>query len=257
MGSLTAPGIVNIGANVVGGTAGRVLFVGTGPVLADTAKITLPQPDVAGQGPAITAGAATTAVSPLALTQTWNAAGITFPGLTLTITDTASAAGSLALQILGGAGGATNLLSLSKGGLLTTGDQIRSGGFIYTPDATGFGWLNRSTLTSSADGFIRLANAGATGFSILQLFSDTGISRLASGIVSIGSGANGAFDGRQKLTSTITAAVAVGALNGAPTVGEVQTVNDALAVAAKGAAVAAGGAAVCQVMWNGAAWVGV
>ena len=59
-----------------------------------------------------------------------------------------------------------------------------------------------------------------------------------------------------KLNFIITAAVAVGSLNASPTIGEVQTVNDALAVTVKGATVAAGGSAVCQVMWNGANWVG-
>ena len=56
---------------------------------------------------------------------------------------------------------------------------------------------------------------------------------------------------------TITAAVAVGSLNASPTIGEIQTVNDALAVTVKGATVANGGSAVCQVMWNGSNWVGI
>ena len=72
----------------------------------------------AGSGPAITAGTATTDVNALSVTQTWNAAGVTFEGVDVTITDTASAAGSLALRIRGGASGTTNLLSVSKGGLV-------------------------------------------------------------------------------------------------------------------------------------------
>lgn len=62
------------------------------------------------------AGVATTAVAALAILQTWNNAGVTFPGLKFTVTDTASAAGSMAFQLLGGAAGATSLLSVDKAG---------------------------------------------------------------------------------------------------------------------------------------------
>ncbi len=82
---------------------------------------------------------------------------------------------------------------------------------------------------------------------------DTGIFRLAAGVVSIGTGSFGSFAGRAKLTSTIHGAVAVGTLNAAPTVGEIQSVNNALAPAV-GVAVAAGGAANALVWWNGAQW---
>ena len=75
----------------------------------------------AGAGPSITAGTATTDVNALSATQTWNAAGVAFTGWKFTITDTASAAGSLAMQILGGASGTTNLISVSKAGNMTLG----------------------------------------------------------------------------------------------------------------------------------------
>ena len=69
-----------------------------------------------GAGALITAGTATTDVQALSATQTWNASGVTFTGWKFTITDTASAAGSLAMQILGGASGTTSLFKVTKGG---------------------------------------------------------------------------------------------------------------------------------------------
>jgi hypothetical protein len=86
---------------------------------------------------------------------------------------------------------------------------------------------------------------------------DTSLSRISAGLVGLGTGAAASFAGRLKLTSTIVAATTVAALNASPTVGEISTVNDALAVTAKGATVAAGGAAVSVVVWNGANWVGI
>ena len=55
-------------------------------------------------------------VQALSATQTWNASGVTFTGWKYTITDTASAAGSLAMQILGGAAGTTSLFKVTKAG---------------------------------------------------------------------------------------------------------------------------------------------
>ena len=87
--------------------------------------------------------------------------------------------------------------------------------------------------------------------------NDCGLSRLAANSLAVGNGTVGSFAGRLKLTSTIVAATTVAALNASPTIGEISTVNDALAVTAKGATVAAGGSAVSVVVWNGANWVGI
>lgn len=65
-----------------------------------------------------------TADDPIALTQTWNAGGVTFGGFKVTITDTASAAGSLPLQVLGGAAGATNLFKVDKNGAGTLASSL-------------------------------------------------------------------------------------------------------------------------------------
>ena len=74
--------------------------------------------EAAGAGFGITAGTATTAVSPLSLTQTRNSAGVTHLGAVWTFTDTAVGAIAPLFTINGGAAGATQMLGLSKAGLL-------------------------------------------------------------------------------------------------------------------------------------------
>ncbi len=72
---------------------------------------------VAGQGPLITAGTAGTDVAALSVTRTNNNAAVA-TGVKFAFTDTTSAAGFLPFQVLGGAAAATNLLSVSKAGLV-------------------------------------------------------------------------------------------------------------------------------------------
>ena len=72
-------------------------------------------------------GTATTDVSALRATQTWNAAGVAFTGWKFTITDTASAAGSLAMQILCGSAATTNCLSVPKEGGIAVKAKVMSG----------------------------------------------------------------------------------------------------------------------------------
>lgn len=71
----------------------------------------------AGAGPAITAGTATTDVNALSITQTFNAGGTTFTGIKANFTDTASAAGTLLMDLQVGAASKFNV---SKAGLITT-----------------------------------------------------------------------------------------------------------------------------------------
>ena len=217
---------------------------------------------------ALAMGTITTAIGPQTWTETRNAAGVTFPGLKYTITDTASAAGSLAMQILGGAAATTHIFSLNKIGVAAfavgavgtpsisfTGAaggwfQDSGGRFAFTVDNT-----NTEFILASAE--FRFGSARrltwASGADPVTNADDTGLSRISAGLIGVGTGAAASFAGRFKFTSGIAAAVAVGALNAAPTVGEIQSVNDALAPVA-GAAVAAGGAANALVWYNGAQW---
>ncbi len=118
-GSTVTPSTSNFA--VLAGSGGTTINAPSGTTLdfavgGGGPKVTIA--GTAGAGPAITAGTATTDVNALSATQTWNAGGVAFTGLKYTITDTASAAGSMAMQIFGGAAGTTNLISVSKAGLV-------------------------------------------------------------------------------------------------------------------------------------------
>lgn len=78
-------------------------------------------------------GTVTTSAPIIAATQTWNAGGVTFTGVSIAITNTASAAASLPFQVLGGAAGATNLFSVRIDGLTT----VTSGGLTVTAGSLG------------------------------------------------------------------------------------------------------------------------
>jgi hypothetical protein len=86
----------------------------------------------------VSAGTLTTDVPIASFTGTWNNSGVTFEGLDLQITDTASAAGSLAARIRAGVSGATRLLELDKSGNLVVADGARLsrqagvGGLVFT-----------------------------------------------------------------------------------------------------------------------------
>lgn len=119
-------------------TAGRIIFALSSTEFTDSANFTIGT--AAGQGLFVGAGTATTDVQALSLTQTWNNAGVTFTGAKYVITDTASGANSLAWQILGGAAGSTNLLSVGKVGRVVTGGALVVGtGGDYIAGGTGAG----------------------------------------------------------------------------------------------------------------------
>ncbi len=106
--------------------------------------------------------------NPLCLMQrTWNSAN-TMTGLKVVITDTASGAGSFALQILGGAAGATALFSVTKAGFLNIGSgletagNIQSGTNLIAAAASFVYWNTRSVLASPLDGQINVTNNAQT-----------------------------------------------------------------------------------------------
>lgn len=70
--------------------------------------------------PTLAAGSIT-ASAPVAVTQTWNNAGVTFKGMTVTVTDTNSAAGSLLMDLLTGS---TSEFSVTKTGIGTFNSSV-------------------------------------------------------------------------------------------------------------------------------------
>lgn len=162
---------------------------------------------------ALAMGTITTAIGPQTWTETRNAVGVTFPGLKYTITDTASAAGSLAMQILGGASGTTDLFSVSKDGLISTskngahafyvnvsgqnpvgfgrnssvgGMQIFTG-TAATPSDTNSMVLFSGTTVARLDSAVVLSWSGSN----ITQASDAGLSRTAAGIVRVNNGTTG------------------------------------------------------------------
>lgn len=75
-------------------------------------------------GLSVAQGTLTADAQSISTTATWNSAGTTFTHWKAVITDTASAAGSLAVSIKGGASGTTNLFSVNKSGNATLGGSL-------------------------------------------------------------------------------------------------------------------------------------
>lgn len=202
-------------------TAGQILYPDSATTV--TGSVNLTWGTAAGQGLTLAAGIATTDVKALSITQTWNNAAVTFTGHKFTITDTASAAGSLALQILGGAAGTTNLFSVSKNGQIFAPDG--SGGapsYSFSTKATvGFNYLGGDGIgiPLGNGGGARIAlmaiggmnsfvsnDAGGFGWAnavniISNSSLDTALSRISAGVVGVGTGTTGSFAGSLKLTN--------------------------------------------------------
>lgn len=126
-------------------------------------------------------GTLTAAAAALSTTATWNNAAITFDHLKAVITDTASAAGSLVINIKGGASGTSNLFSVDKNG---------SGAFLSNTVVAAtscWGWSGRGYMCGgSADGIVGLFNSGLTDFTRLNFGGATvsfpALKRNAAGI---------------------------------------------------------------------------
>lgn len=105
-----------------------------------------------------------TTSSPFTITQTWNSGGTTFTGIMANVTDTASASGSLLMDLQKGG---TSLFAIDKNGQSTAiSSQIASAGL--------FTFSSRSRLASPADGQITLYNNAQTGFTRLNFGGTTG-----------------------------------------------------------------------------------
>lgn len=147
-----------VGVVTVGHTFSAAQTFTAGIVLTPTSGngLTL-TPFVGGKGIVINTAIQTTSQPVLDLAQTWNAAGVTFTGLTLTVTDTASAAASLLLNLLVGAS--------SKFKVDKTGAGTFAAGLTIAGALTGLTTLSLAgpiTLTTAASKII----PGATSLSL-------------------------------------------------------------------------------------------
>ena len=139
-------------------------------------------------------GATVTSSKPLLdLSQTWNAGAVAFSALKLNVTDTASASGSLLLDLqVGGVSkvSVTKLGALSATGLTSTGNG-RFGG-----DRAAIGYSHDGFSTVSGGMYSFVSSAGSA-----TVAPDSAISRIGAAFLAIGNGTAGDFSGSLKLYS--------------------------------------------------------
>lgn len=111
------------------------------------------------------AGAITANTPALAATQTWNAVGTTFKGISLNVVNTASAAGSRLLDLLNNS---SSVFNIDASGNTTASGFLRSATNIQVSGTGFFGSTSKTLLaTGVTDGVLGLSkNDGATGVSL-------------------------------------------------------------------------------------------
>jgi len=138
----------------------------------------------------MTGATVTTSKPILDLSQTWNAGAVTFTAAKINVTNTASAAGSLLMDLQVGG---TSQFSVRKDGYI----QMKGNGTNWSFDAgsiTGnftFGTLGTNYLTFDWAGNARLASIIIFGWSAVAgsaNATDTGFARNAAGIVEVNNG---------------------------------------------------------------------
>lgn len=199
---------------ITGGTIDSAVIGGTTPAAITGTTITATTKFLA------TSGTITTSAPAYNGTQTWNSGGVSFTGIGLTITDTASANASPVISILGGAGGATNWFSVFPKGFGAGGSTVisGSGGVGLSANATGadatlrVGSLGNAYLYTSG-GAIATHWDGVNAASRFKFESkstitwsatqndpdtsvDTGISRSSAGLIVVGNGTQGNASGQ-------------------------------------------------------------
>jgi hypothetical protein len=165
-------------------------------------------------------------------TQTWNDGAVTFTGLKLNVTSTASAAASMLidLQVAG-----VSQFNVTKGGAITATGVATVLSAVLAAAGT-LSWTGRSILSSGADGALTLTNAGATNTVTLTVganntLSSNGPIKASGGYTVAGLPAAGVAGRRAYVTDSNTAYTA-----------------------GIGAIVAAGGANVVPVFDDGTNW---
>ena len=134
-GSPSAP-YGSIGKSVLTGSSGVGISGNPDVALeAATHRLTL-----SSTGVAIASGTITTS-QPLSLTQTWNAAGVTFKGIDVNVTDTSSASGSLLMDLR--VGGVSRFSVTKSGGINLGSNILQSGGSIYCGGSLIFSTANQ------------------------------------------------------------------------------------------------------------------
>ena len=163
----------------------------------------------------ISSGTQTTNKPVIDLSQTWNAGAVSFTGIKVDITDTASATGSLIadfqvssaskmrinknghLRVLD-PGSATDAAVIVSGAALNTG--------IFATPASNLAITSKGTAVAVFSSTDTRFGTGSVGFASAAgnvVASDVGLSRVSAGVLGAGTGAPGSFAGSIKLKNMI------------------------------------------------------
>lgn len=140
---------------------------GTGSVQQTLAtRLTLSSASAAIAVPtSIAAGTVTSDIQALSATVTWNAGAVAFTAVKVNVTNTASAAAALLLDLQVGG---VSQFSVSKAGAVSSVGSITSGANLFAAAASTIGWTGRSAILSPSDGTITLTNNAGSAFSLLN-----------------------------------------------------------------------------------------
>lgn len=116
----------------------------------------------------IATGTITTSTPAISATQTWNAGGVTFTGWKLNVTDTASASGSMLLDVQAGS---VSQFSVRKNGVVVAATRYEAGGSAGVPggvlgdnvsmmSTATLGWTSTSNALNTVDTVLRRDGAG-------------------------------------------------------------------------------------------------
>ncbi len=218
---LATPSSTNLISAVTDETGTGSLVFATSPTLvtpvlgvAGATKLTITE--AVGASALVLTGATQTLSFPvISATQTWNDGSVTFTGIFLNVTNTASASGSL---LIDSQVGAASKFKVDRAGNATFAGSVTSQATGLTAASSSqIRWNNSSIMTAPSDGIIRFQNANSTSFTMLQLYTDTGIGRNAAGVVEINNSTAGTF-ADLKLANLTSSGVITNSLNGAASV---------------------------------------
>lgn len=139
------------------------------------------------RGQASACGSVALSTPCLNLTQTWNAGGVTFTGILENITDTASAAGSLLMDLQTGS---VSQFSVRKDGVVNAVNSFRVGSTVYASGSVSLS--GDVVLTRDAANTLALRNGvNAQAFNIYNTFTDlsnyeAGVARWSGSIFELG-----------------------------------------------------------------------
>lgn len=220
-----------------GATVGGVPYCTSATAWTTTSALTFNASGAAGEGLAISAGTAASAVSALTVSGevNYNAAALNF--IDISMKDTSSHASTNAFRIRGGAAGTTDLLTVTKAGAIIAGSASVK-------------------FSSSAD-----STTGMTPGSGLTLFFASGVNYWSYDVVRIYPATDNAYNlgtaglsfGTNFLYTSQYKGVAYANRPGTPVAGMVINITDSN-TATWGATVAAGGANNVLARYNGTNW---